>query len=51
MLSNSASKRKYDRMWNANAEKKNQKYHESKRSTGAVFSDFFNMFFGPIKEM
>jgi curved DNA-binding protein len=50
VLSNATSKRKYDRMWNANIEKKNQKYHESKRSTGSVFSDFFNMFFGPIKE-
>lgn len=50
VLSNSASKRKYDRVWNANIEKNNQKYHESKRSTGSVFSDFFNMFFGPIKE-
>ena len=50
VLSNSASKRKYDRVWNANIEKKNQKIQESKRSTGSVFSDFFNMFFGPIKE-
>ena len=50
VLSNSTTKRKYDRMWNSNIEKKNQEYHESKRSTGSVFSDFFNMFFGPIKE-
>lgn len=50
VLSNSVSKRKYDRVWNANIEKKNQKEQESKRSTGSVFGDFFNMFFGTIKE-
>ena len=50
VLSDLAKKRKYDRMWNSNVAKKNQEYQESKRSTGSVFSDFFNMFFGQVKE-
>ena len=44
VLSNPATKRKYDRMWNNNVGKK--KYEEASRSSGSVFSDFFNMFFG-----
>lgn len=50
VLSNSSSKRKYDRMWNNHAAKKTIKYEESKRGTGSAFSDFFNLFFGDIKE-
>ena len=50
VLSNGASKRKYDRMWNNHAAKKTIKYEESKRRSGSAFSDFFNMFFGDIKE-
>ncbi len=50
VLSNSSTKRKYDRMWTTNVLKRRQDYEESKRSTGSVFSDFFNMFFGTIKE-
>lgn len=50
VLSNSSTKRKYDRMWTTNVLKRRQNYEESKRSTGSVFSDFFNMFFGTIKE-
>ena len=50
VLSDATKKRKYDRMWNSNVAKKNQEYQESKRSTGSVFSDFFNMFFGQVKE-
>ena len=48
VLSNSASKRKYDRMWNTHVGKKQTKqaYEESKREKGSIFSDFFNMFFG-----
>lgn len=37
-------------MWNANVAKKNQEYQESQRSSGSIFSDFFNMFFGQVKE-
>ena len=50
VLSNNSSKRKYDRMWNNRAAKRNVKYEESKRGKGSAFSDFFNMFFGDIKE-
>lgn len=50
VLSNGASKRKYDRMWNTHVAKKAIKYEESKRGSGSTFSDFFNMFFGDIKE-
>ena len=44
VLSNPSTKRKYDRMWVNNVGRK--KYQEASRSTGSVFSDFFNMFFG-----
>ena len=50
VLSNGSSKRKYDRIWNNNAAKKTIKYEESKRGKGSVFSDFFNMFFGDMKQ-
>lgn len=47
VLSNSSSKRKYDRLWNNNVGKK-KKYEESKRENGSKFSEFFTMFFGNI---
>jgi len=50
VLSNSSSKRRYDRMWNNHAAKKTIKYEESKRVSSSVFSDFFNMFFGELRE-
>lgn len=50
VLSSSSTKRKYDKMWTSSIQKQRQDYEESKRSTGSVFSDFFNMFFGTIKE-
>ncbi len=52
VLSNNATKRKYDRMWNTHIgnKRKKQQYQESKRGRDAIFSDFFNMFFGNIKE-
>lgn len=50
VLSSSSSKRRYDRMWNNHAAKKTIQYEESKRGSGSAFSDFFNMFFGDIKE-
>ena len=48
VLSNSSSKRKYDRMWNHHVGKRqaNKGYEESKRDKDSLFSDFFNMFFG-----
>lgn len=53
VLSNSSSKRKYDRMWNTHVGKKQAKrsYEESKRDKDSVFSDFFNMFFGTPVEV
>ena len=50
VLSNQSSRRKYDRMWNNHIGKKNIKYEESKRASGSIFSDFFNLFFGEIKQ-
>ena len=48
ILSNPSSKRKYDRTWLNNVGKTKQK--EINRSTGSIFGDFSNMFFGSIKE-
>lgn len=46
-----ASKKKYDRMWNNYiGNKKKKEFEESKRAANSTFSDFFNMFFGSIKE-
>lgn len=50
VLSVASSKRKYDRMWNNHVGKSNIKYEESKRGSGSIFSDFFNMFFGELNE-
>lgn len=51
VLSEPASKRKYDRMWNNYiGNKKKKEFEESKRASNSAFSDFFNMFFGNIKE-
>lgn len=52
VLSEGVSKRKYDRMWNTHIgnRKKKQEYEESKRSADSLFSDFFNMFFGNVKQ-
>lgn len=53
VLSNTASKRKYDRMWNRNVGKKksNVSYEESRRGKDSLFSDFFNMFFGNVDDI
>ncbi len=52
ILSQGPSKRKYDRMWNSHVgnKKKKQEYEETKKSIDTVFADFFNMFFGNIKQ-
>ena len=44
ILSNTSTKRKYDRIWVSNVGKK--KYQEASRSKGSIFSDFSYMFFG-----
>jgi len=51
VLTNNASKRKYDRIWTAhvgNKHKFNSDYKQ--KNTDKAFSDFFNMFFGETKE-
>lgn len=50
VLSDSLSKRRYDRIWYRYVGKKNASYEESKRSKDSLFSDFFNMFFGTVEE-
>lgn len=50
VLSTQATKRKYDRMWNNRIGKSKINYEESSRSSNSIFSDFFNMFFGDLKE-
>lgn len=51
VLTDNTAKRKYDRMWNNYiGTKKRKEFEESKRSSDSVFSDFFNMFFGSVKE-
>ncbi len=48
VLSDSSSKKKYDRMWTNHIGKK-KNFEESKRSEGSLVSDFFMMFFGQGK--
>lgn len=50
VLANSQTKKKYDRIWNANVHKKKRAFSESGRQAGSIFSDFFYMFFGNIEE-
>lgn len=51
VLSDSSARRKYDRMWNNYiGSKKKKEYEESQRDSDSVFSDFFNMFFGNVRE-
>lgn len=52
VLSGGVTRRKYDRMWSSHIGNRIKKkaYEESKRGKDAVFSDFFQMFFGSVKE-
>lgn len=50
VLSTPSSRRKYDRMWNSNVGRSKINYEESSRQSNSIFSDFFNMFFGNIKD-
>ncbi len=45
ILSDTASRRKYDRMWNSKVGYK-KRYEEVKREDGSVFANVLNMFFG-----
>lgn len=49
-LSNSSSKRKYDRMWNSRIGKKQKNKNQSKKEKKSIFAQFFEMFFGEIKQ-
>lgn len=51
VLSNSQTKRKYDRMWTRNNTNLKQKqYKEENRKTNSAFSEFFYMFFGNVQD-
>ena len=49
-LSNSSSRRKYDRMWNSRIGKKQKNKGQAKKGKKSVFAQFFEMFFGEIKQ-
>lgn len=52
MLSNSTSKRKYDRIWVRNNMKiKQQQYKEQNQKNNLSFGEFFNMFFGATENV
>ena len=48
-LSNTSTKRKYDKMWNSRIGKKQKNSEQAKREKKSVFAEFFQMFFGEIK--
>ena len=48
VLSDTAAKRKYDRMWTNHVGKK-KNAQESKKTEGSIKNDFFQMFFGNLK--
>ena len=49
VLSNTSTRRKYDRMWNHYiGNKKKEEYEESPRQKGSISSEFFNIFFGNV---
>ena len=51
-LSNSAAKRKYDRIWTRNNTTKKQKeYREQNKKSESVLKNFFNMFFGKTENI
>ncbi len=51
VLSDTASRKKYDRIWNANIGKKKAKQQEATKTTESRTSDFFHMFFGNMQEV
>ena len=52
VLSESSSKRKYDRIWNKNNMKiKQEQYKEENKKNNASFGEFFNMFFGTTENI
>ena len=48
-LSNTSTRRKYDKMWNSRIGKKQKNSGQAKREKKSAFAEFFQMFFGEIK--
>ena len=49
-LSNSSTRRKYDRMWNSRIGKKQKNKQQNKKEKKSIFAEMFQMFFGKIKK-
>lgn len=50
VLSDTAAKRKYDRIWTRNSMQAKQKqYKEENKKTNSAFGEFFHMFFGNVE--
>lgn len=49
ILSNTSTRKKYDRMWNSRIGKKQKNSGQAKREKKSAFAEFFQMFFGEIK--
>ena len=49
-LSNSSTRRKYDRMWNSRIGKKQKNKQQNKKEKKSNFVEMFQMFFGEIKQ-
>ncbi len=48
-LSNTSTRRKYDKMWNSRIGKKQKNRGQAKEEKKSAFAEFFQMFFGEIK--
>lgn len=48
-LSNTSTRRKYDKMWNSRMGKKQKNRGQAKKEKKSAFAEFFQMFFGEIK--
>lgn len=48
-LSNTSTRRRYDKMWNSRIGKKQKNSGQAKREKKSAFAEFFQMFFGEIK--
>mgnify|MGYP004502629599 FL=1 len=49
-LSNSSTRRKYDRMWNSRIGKKQKNKQQNKKEKKSIFAEMFQIFFGEIKQ-
>ncbi len=50
VLSNSATRKKYDRTWYSKVGRRKQKAEQSKKEKGPGFNEFFNVFFGETEK-